>query len=323
MSEQSLQQNPVNILIVDDDPAQRLLLKETLLQIGLTVREAVNGLEALGMSQQYLPEIILMDIKMPVMDGLEACSRIRKLPDGKDVPIVLITGLEDHESIKQAFSVDATDFITKPVNWAILNHRVRYLLKASKAFRALRQSEIRLSDAQRIAELGHWEWDIVNDKLYWSDQIYRIFGLQPQAFEITYEEFLSRAHPDDLDSVTTAIDRALSNKEPYHIVHRIILPDGSERTVNEQAEVILSKQGVPISMHGTVQDITQRILDEKKIQNLAYYDVLTGLPNRKNFKQHARRVLSMAAESMTKVALLFLDLDEFKRINDTLGHDIG
>ncbi len=92
----------------------------------------------------------------------------------KDIPIVLITGLDDHASIQQAFDVDATDFITKPVNWPILDHRVRYLLKANEAFKALRQSQIRLSDAQRIAAMGNWEWHIESNQLQCSEQVYKI-----------------------------------------------------------------------------------------------------------------------------------------------------
>jgi diguanylate cyclase (GGDEF)-like protein/PAS domain S-box-containing protein len=317
------QENRPVALIVDDDPAQRLLLQEALIQAGLTVNEAGDGAEALTLFERLSPDLVIMDIKMPVMDGLEACSRIRQLPEGKYVPIVLITGLDDHESIKQAFDADATDFITKPVNWPILNHRVHYLLKASEAFSALHQSETRLFDAQRIAALGNWEWDIVNNKLHWSNQIYQIFGLQPQEFEATYEAFLNSVHPDDKEYVAESVNRALNDHEPYSIDHRIVLPDGSERTVHEQAEVILSKDGEPIRMQGAVQDITQRKMAEEQILHLAYYDTLTGLPNRMHFKEHANRTLDLARNDGTKVALMFLDLDEFKRVNDTLGHDIG
>lgn len=311
------------VLIVDDDQAQRLMLHETLKQAGMVTEEAENGAEAVTLFEQHSPDLVLMDIKMPVMDGLEACSRIRQLPEGRDVPIVLITGLDDHESIMQAFDVDATDFITKPVNWPILNHRVRYLLKASEAFSALRESEIRLSDAQRIAVLGNWELDLANNTLHWSDQIYKIFGLHSEKFEATYEAFLNSVHPDDRKYVTEAINQALSENEPYSIDHRIILPDGSERTVHEQGEVVLSKNGEPIRMQGTLQDITKRKIAEEQILNLAYYDTLTGLPNRMHFKEHADRALNLARDDGSKVALMFLDLDEFKRVNDTLGHDTG
>ena len=310
------------VLVVDDDPAQRLLLEETLIQAGMRVHQAKDGAEAVALFTRLNPDLVLMDIKMPVMDGLEACAQIRQLMEGKDVPIVLITGLDDHASIQQAFEADATDFITKPVNWPILNHRVRYLLKAKEAFHALRKSETRLSDAQRIAALGSWEWDLASDKLYWSDQVYRIFGQRPDSYETTYETFLNTVHPDDKESVKQAIQQSLNDHVPFNTDHRIILPDGSQRTVHEQAEVILS-EGKPVYMQGTVQDITTRKETEQQIEYLAYYDSLTGLPNRTYFKHQAIRAINMAETEGSKVALLFLDLDEFKRINDTLGHDSG
>ena len=323
MSDNSQQQYKTLVLVVDDDPAQRLLLDATLSQAGMRVNQAKNGAEAIDSFKQSNPDIILMDIKMPVMDGLQACQQIRQLTNGKDVPIVLITGLDDHASIQQAFDADATDFITKPVNWPILTHRVRYLLKARENFYALRESQTRLSDAQRIASLGNWDWDVVNQKMEWSDQVFKVFGLDKKTFEVTKETFFNLVHPDDKQSVIQAIEKSLTQLKPYNVDHRIILPDGSERTIHEQAEVVLSSQGQAVRLQGTVQDITQRKKAEHQIQRLAYYDTLTGLPNRAHFKEHAKRALGKAKTEGHKVALIFIDLDAFKRVNDTLGHDTG
>ena len=178
------------VLVVDDDIAMRLLMCESLEQAGMIVKEAENGLEALSVFKRVRPDIVMLDVKMPKMDGFTTCSILRQLPGGNDVSIVMVTGLDDVKSIQQAYDVDATDFITKPVNWPILNHRVRYLLRAREAFRALRRSEARLTQAQRIARLGNWDWNIVDNKLYWSDEIYRIIGLEPQAFGRTFESCL-------------------------------------------------------------------------------------------------------------------------------------
>lgn len=311
------------VLVVDDDIAVRLLMCESLEQAGMIVKEAENGLEALSAFKRVRPDIIMLDVKMPKMDGFTACSRLRQLPGGDEVSIVMVTGLDDVKSIQQAYDAGATDFITKPVNWPILNHRVRYLLRAREAFRDLRRSEARLTQAQRIARLGNWDWNIVDNKLDWSDEIYNIFGLEPQAFGKTYEAFLRLVHPEDREYVENAVDKALHENKPYIIDHRIILPDGTECTVHEQAQVIFDETGKPVRMNGIVQDITKHKNAEEKIRFLAYYDVLTGLPNRRLFKEYSNQAIRMAQRDGTKIAIIFLDLDHFKRINDTLGHNAG
>ncbi len=311
------------VLIVDDDMAQRLLMRESLHDSSLVVQEAANGAEALDAFARFSPDLVLMDVKMPKMDGFTACAKMRGLAGGQDAVIVLVTGLEDFASIGRAFDAGATDFITKPVNWPLLSHRVRYLLRAGRAFRNLRQSEKRLSIAQNIASLGNWDWDIDKNSLYCSPQMYRIFGLPAEESQATYEVFLQRVHPDERDSVKDLVGKALEARKPYSIDYRITLPDGACRNVHEQADVVHDGKGNPVSMQGTVQDITERINTEEKIRFLAYYDRLTGLPNRQLFLEHFNQALFAAQRDGSKVALLYLDLDRFKRINDTLGHSAG
>ncbi len=132
--------------------------------------------------------------------------------------------------------------------------------------RALRKVRDSLAEAQRIAHLGNWDWDIVNDKLYWSDEIYRIFGLKPQEFGATYEAFLRSVHPDNREDVQQAVGRALQERALYSIDHRIVLPDGAERMVHEQGEVTFDEDGKPARMTGTVQDTTERKKVEEELR---------------------------------------------------------
>jgi len=135
-------QHPV-VLVVDDDPVVRFLAREVLAKHGFQVDEAANGLEALTAFDARRPDIALLDVIMPVMDGFSCCAHLRRRSGGEDVPILVVTGLDDHECIERAFELGATDFVTKPIRWGSLVHHIQYVLRASRAFQSLRISEIR------------------------------------------------------------------------------------------------------------------------------------------------------------------------------------
>jgi len=119
------QQEPPLALIVDDDAVNRLMARAALESVGWSVKEAENGREGLAAFQQLNPDVVLLDIMMPEMDGFTACAALRKLPRGEDVPVLIMTGLDDYGSITQAYDAGATDFLTKPLNGLLLTHRVR------------------------------------------------------------------------------------------------------------------------------------------------------------------------------------------------------
>jgi len=133
----SAQESQGKILIVDDNPLTRMVISEILGQEGFAVEEAENGERALSLFSEYPFDIILLDVLMPGLDGFTACARLRETPTGMRVPIVMITALGDELSVRRAYGVGATDFITKPINAFILIHRVRYILRASAAMREL------------------------------------------------------------------------------------------------------------------------------------------------------------------------------------------
>jgi len=132
----------------------------------------------------------------------------------------------------------------------------------------------RLNEAQRIAGIGNWDWDIADNELWWSDEIYRLFHLDGESFGATYEAFLEHVHPDDRETLNNAVQRALYNSEPYSIDHRIVLADGSERTVHERAEVFFDDDGKPVRMAGTIHDITDRKQAENLIRHRADFQAL-------------------------------------------------
>ncbi len=190
------------ILVCDDDFNVRLLTRQCLESEGMTVVEAADGVEAIDMFVRERPDLVFLDVEMPGMTGLEVCRRIRQLPQGESIPIMIVTGSDDRESIDQGFDAGATQYKTKPVNWTLLGRDVQYMLRASDAFNALKRQEDRL-------------------------------------------------------------------------------------------------------------------------RYLAYYDPLTSLPNRRSFNEQLNRILKRCRRHGTGAALMFIDLDHFKRINDSIGHGRG
>src|SRR5437762_4259784 len=141
MTEEAPQKDRPVVLIADDDVTMRLLIRETLEQAGFTVAETEDGAQALSAFVRVQPDIVLLNVVMPKLDGFTTCATLRTLPGGAHTPVLMVTGLDDMESINQAYEAGATDFITKPFNWTILGNRVRYRVRASRAVEALRKSE--------------------------------------------------------------------------------------------------------------------------------------------------------------------------------------
>jgi diguanylate cyclase (GGDEF)-like protein len=317
-------QAAARILVVDDDSGGRRLTRATLAKAGFRVAEACDGKAALEAMQADLPDLVLMDVSMPVMDGFAACAGLRRLTGGDRVPVIMMTGLDDTASIERAFEVGATDFVTKPINWAVLPHRVRYMLRASAAINDLQQNERRLSNAQRIGEMGDWEWNLRDDRVSASAQAWRLFSHERPLSTASSDAFFATVHQEDRDRWLLAIERVASRAEGFAIELRIVRPGGGVRHVHQQVEVIeCSAAGAAVRLAGAVHDITRRKDNEEQIRRLAYYDPLTGLPNRLLFTEQLSRALAHAERHRGRIATMFVDLDNFKRVNDTLGHRAG
>ena len=317
------------VLVVDDDITARLLASQSLGKENFAVIEAKDGIAALELFQAVQPDIVLLDVEMPGLNGFEVCQQLRSFPCGKLVPILMATGQDDIDSVRQAYESGATDFVTKPFNWKILAHRLRYMVRASdtsEQLQELQKSESRLGNAQRIARLGNWEWNLKNNEIYWSEQLYQMLGMRRGVAKPSYRNFISKLpHAERKEFQRWMHDLMYGYQEEQQRGrnHSIDRADGSRLNVQHQAEVFYDENGAAEMVSGTLLDVTELKRAQDKIIQLAHFDGLTGLANRNVFRERVGLAMEWAKRNSCLGAVLYLDLDNFKRINDTLGHGIG
>lgn len=208
-----------------------------------------------------------------------------------------------------------------PEEGTLLQATIRDISEREAQQNALLQRERDLLEAQRIARLGNWISDFVTGEIHWCEQIYEMFG-RPQGETITHDVFMQSIHPEDRDNVQDAFHRALKGV-PYDIMHRIIRPDGKIRTLHKRGLVELNDEGRAQRMIGTVQDITEQKELEDELERNAVTDHLTGAYNRKRFDEEIEKTLARRRRNGVVSALIMLDIDHFKPVNDTYGHDVG
>jgi len=191
------------------------------------------------------------------------------------------------------------------------------------ALRTVRDSEQALEEAQRLAHFGNWTFDPATRVAAWSKETYRIFGLDPGERALVGSEFRSLVHAEDQERYMQLIDEAAREGKDFDTEYRIALPSGATRWVHAIAHPALDDKGQTTLLRGTVMDVTDRKATEEQIRQLAHYDALTGLPNRNLLMQLLRHALAKTKRRGTPLAILVIDLDGFKKVNDSLGHVAG
>jgi predicted signal transduction protein with EAL and GGDEF domain/CheY-like chemotaxis protein len=309
------QSAPIRVLLADDDAILREIAGAVLREAGFAVQTVGNGDAAVAACALRLPDIALLDVEMPDGNGYQACTNIRSLPGAADLPIVMVTGCDDTRSIDQAYEVGATDFVVKPINWALLVHRIRYVLRGARTIVDLRFSEqkntallkaipdgIFLVNARGV--IGHCFSPAagLSDPAHGSLQSTRFLDLIPAA-----------AHAQSLD----CMDAALRGNAA---VFEFSIDAENRSSRHFECRYLPNAGGQVLAI---VRDVSARKEAQARIHRLAYFDGLTGLPNREWIHDYLAESLAEARQLNRAVALLYVDLDQFKRINDTLGHETG
>jgi diguanylate cyclase (GGDEF)-like protein/PAS domain S-box-containing protein len=319
------------IMVVDDTPANLHLLGDMLYSQGWRVQLFPKACLALKAAHQQAPDLILLDIMMPEMDGFALCKELKADARLSKIPVIFISALTDTESKIRAFTAGGMDYVTKPfqideVLARIKTHlQLHYMQREQENHqqnleRLVRERTADLLRAQRVAHIGSWRLDIQPTALYWSPETYRLFGI-PDGTPLILDDFIQRVHPEDRERVLTAWNRALEGAS-YDIEHRIAT-EGTTVWVRERAEFEFDAQGKATIAFGTVQDITTEKNHQKQIEFITSHDPLTGLPNRAMFLELLRPIMAAAVTHSTQLAVTYIDLDGFADLNSQHGRELG
>lgn len=314
-----------SILIVDDDEVVRILLRQFLDGAGYLTTEAENGQQALDLISENNFDLVIMDISMPGIDGPEVCEQIQAIMVNPP-PILMITALDDDETVDRSFEVGAIDYIRKPIRWAVLKNRIRYIIGSYR-------SQLELADLSRNYELI---LDTAANGICGLNQDQRITYINPAAltlFGYMQSEVIGRLYldifriskPGTADFNVDCCPFFASSGEwvaSHFDEVRLLRKDGTSFPADFRSTPIVQAH----KLTGGVlvfQDITERQQAAELIRYMANHDSLTNLPNRNYLRKRLPQAISLAKRHKRKLYLLFIDLDRFKPINDTYGHDVG
>ena len=310
------------VLLVDDDEVNLLLTSIALRERGFDITEATGGDQAIRMLADWLPDVVVLDALMPGLDGFETCRELRHLAGFESLPVLMLTGLDDDASITRAYEAGATDFFVKSTQWSLLAGRLRYLLRSARTRQELERNKARLARAQDLARMGSFDWKRGDGGPVFSAEGLRVFGLAPDE-DLPFRTLLRMLPAEDRAGLLTVLREVLKHSSVLATDVPVTLLDSRQRIVHVEAEPEFNEHGNLVGYTGIVQDVTDRRMAEDKIKHLANFDGLTGLPNRRQLIWRTERALEHARRLGHQVALLLIDLDRFKVINDTLGHGAG
>lgn len=301
------------VLVVDDDAVTRMMVRRVLQEAGYEVVEAENGQQAVEICTAQPPAMVLLDVRMPVMNGFDACRSLRRLPRCANVPVVMLTALDDVLAVTLAFEAGATDFITKPINWVLLGHRARYVLRVSNQERLLRESQLTMARAQRIAKLSSWSLDLTTGECACAPELRDLLGLRA-GVGATLDEILSHTLEEDRARLLDFIARIRATHAEQQTETRMRV-GADVRHVLWSGNVLLGEGGGSNTAFGVIQDITERRDAEARLSYQAHFDLRTGLPNRVLFCDRMTTAIDAASRGGGRFAVLQLRTDALGKIS--------
>ena len=324
------------VLLVDDDEVTLMLTAVALRERGFEISEASSGEQALARLDDWAPDTIVLDALMPGLDGFATCQALRGLAGYENMPVLMLTGLDDEASITRAYQVGATDFFVKSTQWSLLAGRLRYLLRSSRTRQELERSKSKLARAQDLARMGSFDWRRPSglpggaaaagtagaDGLTLAPEALRVLGFGPHD-RVSLRRLVRMVPMPERRGMTRVLSGVQTQSTVLAIDVPVLLVDGRTRIVHVEAEPEFNEHGHAVGYTGIVQDVTDRRVAEDRIRHLANFDALTGLPNRRQLIWRTERALDHARRLGHQAAMLLIDLDRFKVINDTLGHAAG
>src|ERR1700687_700340 len=309
--------NPLfgRLLIVDDNEMNRDMLARRLERKGYVVGVADSAQQLLERVKQDGADLVLLDIEMPEVSGLEALKRLRDAYSPIELPIIMVTAKIQSEDIVKSLDVGANDYLTKPVDFPVALARIATQLSHKRAQEALRESEERYALAARGANDGLWDWNLLTNVMYFSLRWKSMLGYHEDEIGDKLEDWLDRIHDSDRERVKDELTAHQQSLTPhFESEQRVVHKDGTFRWMLSRGLAVRDASGKATRMAGSQTDIT-----EGKVT-----DPLTGLPNRLLFIDRLGRLIKHAKRRKDhSFAVLFLDLDGFKMINDSLGHLVG
>lgn len=302
------------LLVVDDYELNRDLLLRRLNTLGYQTEQADGGLSCLRVLETTPIDLILLDIMMPDMDGFEVVTKVRERW-GTDIMIIMVTAKDSSKDVVKALTLGADDYVTKPVDFAIVQARIRNLLARREAEVARNQSEERLALALRGSEDGLWDWDLREKTIYYSEQWKAMLGMADTALGNQLEAWFDRVHDDDLPRLHKQIQQHLNGEtERLSCEFRISHISGEYRWMLCRGMALFDPNGNPYRMAGWMSDAGGR----------SDHDGLTALPGRGQFIEQLNTAVKRCQLNSDHLFAVFcVGIDRFRVVNESLGHQQG